>query len=466
MLEQAGIPGSDDWWLMRLGEKLGAGLPRMRKLTAYRDGDALLPDNAWDTGTRESYMRFMRRSRLHTVETIRDARTDRQRVLGFRTAAPADETGDLEAFKHWRGNRMGVQSRQFFNDTGDYGRAYILTIPGPDGPIWNVRNEWNTITEQNALRPWLTEAGITYGYDQINKAESLTLWRPGYYRRAYRLTEFPTLPQDGTPWYTGPGWTWREDRQITPWTLDALLQQNRTVDGFGVYEKHLDTVDRINEITLNALTLIVMQSFRQRGVKGNLPTHFPEGHPQAGHEIDYDEMFKAGPAALWMLPLGAEIWESASTDVTPVYSARKEELKTLMSNTRTPQDLFDGESNNQSAKGADISREPLIHAVQGMNEQAEVALTQAMSQSFLMTGDTTRASITDLEVIWGKIQPSSLAEKAEAAAKFKTGGATQAFIDEEVFEMTPAQMRQAAQDRLAEAFVTSLGQAGQAGGGD
>src|SRR5690606_10460198 len=111
---------SDDWWLVRLCNKLGEGLPRMGKLRSYRDGDALLPDNAWDAGSRESYRRFLRRARLHIVETLRDARTDRQGVVGFRTGAAGDELGDQVAWDNWTRNRMGIQSRQFFNDTADY----------------------------------------------------------------------------------------------------------------------------------------------------------------------------------------------------------------------------------------------------------------------------------------------------------------------------------------------------------
>lgn len=456
MLDLTSVSGTDDWWLARLCDKLGAGLPRMKRLTSYRDGDALLPENQWEAATRASYRRFLERSRLHVVETIRDARTDRQHVLGFRTGAANDENGDAVAWKQWKRNRMNLQIRSFFNDTGDYGRSYLLTTKTPTGPVWGIRNEWNTITEQNGLRPWLTDAGVTIGYDPAAEVETAILLRPGYYRIAGRRTSFPTLPNDGTEWSGGADWTWLTDRIITPETPDALIHQNRTIDGFGIYEKHLDTVDRVNEITLNGLTLIVMQSFRQRGVKGGLPEFYPEGHPQAGQEIDYDELFQAGPAALWMLPLNADIWESTPVDVTPIYTARREELKTLMSTTRTPQDLFDGESNNQSAKGADISREPLVFAVKSMNEQAEVPITETMAQTFALMGDTARANLDDLEIIWGKPQPTPLAEKAEASAKAKAGGATQAYIDEEIFEMSPAQRRKAEQDRIDEAFTAAI----------
>lgn len=461
MLLETSVPGSDDWWLMRLAHSLGDGLPRMGKITSYRDGNALLPENAWDVGTRESYMRFMKRSRLHVVETIRDARTNRQRVIGFRTGAEGDESGDLAAWKHWTRNRMKVQSRQFFNDTADFGSAYLLTMDAPEGPLWNVRNGWTTVTEPNGLRPWLTEAGITIGFDSIAQAEVIILHRPGYFRVAYRPTRVPTLPQDGQVWHPGTGWEWASGRIRTA-SADSLLQQNKTVDGFGVYEKHLDSVDRINEITLITLTLLVMQAFRQRGVKGNLPQYYPEGHPQAGEEINYDELFKAGPAALWLLPLGADVWESNPVDITPIYSYRRDELKTLMSATHTPQDIFDGESGNQSAMGSQISREPLIHAVQAMNDQAEVAIGQAMAQAFEMVGDQVRADVTEIEVMFGKISPATLAEKAEAVAKMG-GKPGQRYVNAEVLEMTPAQQRQDEQDRTTEMFQAAIAAAGAQG---
>jgi hypothetical protein len=210
-----------------------------------------------------------------------------------------------------------------------------------------------------------------------------------------------------------------------------------------------------------------MQAFRQRGVKGDLPTVYPEGHPNAGQKIDYDDLFKAGPAALWLIPSGAEIWESQFTDVTPIYNARKEEVKTLSSLTRTPQDMFDGESQNQSALGAQRSSEPLYYAVKAMNEQSEIALAQAQAIDFASQGDTVRADASQIEVMWQKIIPATMAEQAEAAPKFKAGGATQRYIDTEVFEMTPKEQKRAASDRVDDAFNAALAvPAPTAGAGD
>lgn len=457
MLTEVNVPDSDDWWLVRLANRLGEGLPRMKKLTTYRDGDALLPTDTWDSATSEQYWRFCRRSRLHVAETLRDARTDRQEVVAFRTSAQGDDNGDMVAQAIWDRSRMAMQSVPLFNDVGDFGRAYIITTPDARGKaLWQIENEWDTISEADPRFPWITRAAITVGYNAILRTEEITLFRPGYYRVAYRSTTVPTLPSDGTVWNVTSDWTWVSEPIRTGAIDDSLVIPLATPDGFGIYEKHLDTLDRINEITLNALTLIVMQSFRQRAVMADLDDTYPEDHPKAGEPIDYDEVFRTGPAALWTLPATAKMWESASTDVRPIYEARKDELKDLCTITRTPMSLFDSSNANQSALGSQISHQPLVNAVKRMNRVSGVSLAQAMSQSLQIEGELARSEFTQIQVEFAKVNPATLAEKAEAAPKFKAGGAPQAYIDAEVFEMTPQERQKAATDRAEDAFNQAL----------
>ena len=463
MLYEASIAGSDDWYLIRLCNKLGEGLPRMHRITQYRNGDALIPLDL-TAGERESYVRFMRRARLHVVETLRDARTNRQKVIGFRTAVAGDEAGDPEAWANWTGSRMPVKSRKHFNDKADYGRSYLLTVREANGrPVYQQRDGWDTVTIQQTTTDWLAEAGLTVGFDPILEAEVAILYRPGYYRMAYRRTSVPTLPRDGTVWYGTTDWTWAGDAIRTPWTPDCLLTVDATQDGYGIYEKHLDTVDRINEITLNALSIIVQQAFQQRAIEGRLPERYPEGHERAGESIDYEEMFKAGPAALWLLG-DAKIQQLAATDVRPVYEARKHEIEALASLTATPQYVFQGDSANQSGNSADLAREQVVAAVEAMNDESAGAFAQVQSLGFQARGDRVRADVTQIEVMFKKPNPASLPDRAKAAADAKKGGATQRWIDENAFEMTPGELRQAEQDRITEAFIDTI--SGGTGGND
>lgn len=452
MLTEVNVPGSDDEMLIRLLKAYGANLPRMFMLQQYVDGNAIIPDSA-TPAQQAGYQHFVKRSRLHVVETIRDARTARQSVLGFRTAAEDDDMGDEAAWSIFVRNEMGMQNEDLFNWCADFGAAHMITAEVDGFARWSTLNDWTGFAIADPERRWLNEAGVKVGFDPVLGGDTAILFRQGYYRLAMKKSDESTIPMNGSSWEPGDDWEWVGGPVKTK-TEKCLMQSYRTPDGFGIWEKHLDTIDRINEITLNALTIIVMQSFRQRAVKGDLPDVYPEDHPNAGEAVDYDKLFETGPAALWRLPTGSEIWESAAADVTPVYKARREELKTLCSLTRTPQDVFDSE--NQSALGTQVSREPLKFAVEGMNRRVDTLYRTNLGIAFEIEGDVTRADSTQIETIFGLVVPSTMAEKAEAAPKFKAGNAPQALIDEQVFEMTPMQRRRAEQDRSNEAFNSAL----------
>lgn len=474
MLENTSVAGSDDWWLMRLGRELGEGLPRLGKLRRYRDGDAMVPEQSHER-TRESYISFMRRQRLHTVETLRDARTTRQRVVGFRTAAAGDEQGDALAWEMWRRSNMIVGSREFLNDVADYGSAF-LTVTGSQTagtgsyagqyaePSIIPSNGWTTASAQLGTRPWLSEAAIQIGYDPVLGVETIILSRPGYTRTAFRRTPVPTLPSDGTPWYPDASWQWASDPIPLGFTADSNVVRLDGIDRMGIWEKHLDTVDRINEITLNMITLIVMQAYRQRALIGNLPEYYPEEHPQRGQRINYDDLFKSGPDALWLLPLDAKMWESAVTDITPISNARKEELKNLAAFSATPHYVLSPDNANQAAAGAALAREMLVFAVEAMNDRSATTFSESLALGFQAKRDPVRADASGIDTMWAELERASIAEKGAAAKDAKQGGATQRWIDEKVFGMTPAEQAQARLDRTEEAFRAALTSGANSGG--
>lgn len=478
MLEFTSIPGSDDWWLMRLAREYGAGLPRLGKLRRYRDGDAMVPWHAHERA-RQSFIDFARRMRLHTVETLRDARTTRQRVVGFRTAAAGDELGDALAWQMWRRSNMIVGGRDFLNDVADYGSAFLTTtgsLTSGTGkfagqfaePSIIPSNAWSVASSQLASRPWLTEAAITVGYDAVAQLETILLSRPGYVRIATRRTPVPTVPTDGTPWYPDSSWEWASEPLPLGFTADCNVVRLDGVDRMGVWEKHIDTIDRINEITYNTVSIIVMQAFRQRAIEtggeGGLPEFYPDEHELAGQRIDYNELFKSGPDALWLLPLGAKVWESSVTDVTPLTNARKEELKNLAAFSSTPHYVLSPDDANQAAAGASLAREMLVFAVESMNDRTATAFAHSLALGFQAKRDEVRADASQIDTIWGEIERASIGEKGTAAKDAKQGGATQRWIDENVFGMTPEEQAQAKLDRQAESFQAAIAAAALSAG--
>lgn len=455
MLTETSVPGTDDWWVMQLAADFGLELPRLHRLKTYSDGTNALPEET-DQAMRDAYRRFIHTSRLNLADTIVSTKVSRMRPLGFRTAAPGDLNGDAAAWATWKRSGLKVGARDFFRDAGIYGSAY-LTTTGPSRPTAGAEplvipsNGFSTVTRQNVLRPWLADAALQVGYDEINNVDLLTLFRPGYMRMAMRPAEKSSIPANGKRWSPGRGWMWVGDRVPLGYTAEVPVFKMSGPDGMGMFEKHLDTLDRITIGIRDRLTISAMQAFIQRGIEsGDLPDVYPDDHPQAGHRIDYNEVFKAGPAALWLLPAGAKMFEGKVTDITPLLMAARDDIKTLAGVSSTP--LFILSPENASAEGAKSGSEAFATSVEEWIDRADMPLALAQSAAFQAQGDAVRSVVGEIETIWALVDRSSLQEKSAAAASAKAGGMPQRMIDEKIWGLSPAEIAQARQDRSDEQF--------------
>jgi hypothetical protein len=467
MLEYAGTPGSDDWLLLDLATEMGANFRRLGNLRRYRNGDAPVPDEA-TPAMRAAYVKFVKMSRLNMCELIVGSKVNRQKVNGFRTTQVGDDLGDTEASRTWDRSRMKVGSRTLFSDAGHYGSSFI-TVHGPEGegnidrslfePVMVTSDPWKTWTRAHPLRWWETEYAIDVSHDPIAQVDRIILYGPGWATRAQRpaLTK-STIPSDGQLWRPNTDWEWLGPRIILGWTGENPVTRYQTLTGLGIYEPHLDTVDRINDGIKQRVTLTAMQAFKQRALEGNLPTHYPADYDDAelaGTPVDYDAVFEAGPAALWRLPEGVKIWESTVTDIRPLLEANSDDKKDLASVTGTPLYILSPDAASGSAEGATTLKETAIFSVEEMNDLAEVAIAQAMAQTFQAKGDLVRGKAESIGVIWGSVDRMSVSEAMQAMSQ---GGrkVTQRYADQTILGLTPGQMRQAEADRENEALLQGI----------
>jgi hypothetical protein len=463
LLSQTTVAGSDDWWLMRLATEYGQRLPRLYMLRSYHEGENSLPDE-WDAGMREAYRRFLHLSRLNMAELIVGARVDRMKPLGFRTAAPGDDTGDRLARAHWQRSQLDVGVQDFFTDAGIYGEAY-LTVTGPQRPTADaqpliVRSDgWSTITAQYSDRDWLAEAALNVGYDAVLGVEILTLFRPGYMRQAFRAVRTPTIPTNGSRWLPGRGWSWATDPIPLGYTDQVPVFAGRGRGGKGMFERHLDSLNRLSQRIRDQLTITAMQAFRQRALDGDLPEYYPADHPRAGEKVNYDEIFKAGPAAMWRLPKDAKMWESAVTDITPVGTAIKDDVRHLAGVSRTALYILSPDAANGSAEGASLARESMVFSTEDWMGRMDRALHQALATCFLATGDSVRAQAGEIQTIWASPERASATERANAFSQVKGKLSTQ-MAQELVLQLTPDQIERDRQYRDQEAFETPLASTG------
>jgi hypothetical protein len=447
---------------MRLAAEYGKGLPRLKRLDGYRDGTSAVPVMA--TGEmREAYRQFVSRCRLNMAELISTSRTNRMRPIGFRTAAPGDKNGDAAAMRTWKRSNMKVGARDWFGYMADYGVGY-LTVTGPQTPsaaaepIMIPSSPWTTITSQYAARPWVSEAALQVGHDAIAGRDMMTLSRDGYMRIAVRAARASTFPTNGSRWNPGRDWEWLTDRIPLGYTDDTTVVQLAMKDGKAVYEDHTDHLDRINGTILDRCTIIAMQAFRQRAIEGDLPQFYPDDFADEslrGERIDYNSLFQAGPAALWMLPAGAKVWESTTTDITPVLTAEERDIRHLAAVTSTPLYVLSPDAAAGSAAGAGLAKEMNVSATEDMMDRAEGAIALAHSKAFRGMADPVRAEVGEIETIWATLDSSQWLQKAQAGQAAKDT-MPRRMIWEKVYGLSPAEIEQAEQDASDESLLEAV----------
>ncbi|WP_230671027.1 hypothetical protein [Rathayibacter sp. Leaf248] len=459
MLPESSVPGSDDWVVQRLATKWGRGLPRLGKLRSYRDGTVMVPVFA-SGPVREAYLAFVNRCRLNLAELIASSRTNRLRPLGFRTAVAGDKNGDALAMVPWDRSNMTVGFRDLASAVADYGEAFV-TVAGPDvptvdGEVFFLGSDgWSTVTEQYRARPWITESAATFGHDPVMGVDIITLYRRGYMRLLTRRAKVSSFPTDGTPWSPGSGWSWAGDPILLAYTQDTPIVRVAARDGKGAFEPHLDTLDRINGTILDRTTIIAMQAFRQRAIEGDLPEFYPDDYEDEalrGTRIDYNSIFKAGPAALWRIPAGAKVWESATTDITPVLTAEDRDIRHLAAVSATPLYVLAPDASAGSAEGASLARETNIFAVEELADRFAGAFALVHALAFRAIGDDVRSDAARIKTIWAGFERASWTERSSAASQAKDT-MPKRMIREKIYQLTPDEIEQAQQDDSDEAFL-------------
>ncbi|UOR02071.1 hypothetical protein MUN77_01685 [Leucobacter allii] len=458
MLTEASVPGTDDWFLVEIATAMGEDFERLKLLDSYDDGTFVVPVEA-DPSAVEAYLRMAKKARLTFGATIVDQKVSRMNPRGFRTAAEDDVNGDREAVRLMRMNQFKSQFKKMQRWKTLYGQAFFLVgLDELNVPFLTARSPWTVGVKMNANRDWVTDAAVIIGRDDALELDLLTLVRPGYMRIATKPAKQTTIPTDGSKWTPGLDWDWSAATAVT-WTDHVPVVPFTNPGRIGEFERHLDSLDRITEDILERLTITSMQAFRQRAMETGdqgLPEYYPGDHPTNPNErIDYDEIYKAGPAALWLLPKGAKIWESSPVDMSALTLAEKKDLEHLAGISGTPLYAFSQDVQG-SAEGARLQRETIRAKVLDARELDGESLAQTMGILFQAYGDQARADPAEITTMWGQIEYVSKADVAPAAASAKQSGMSQRGINEHIYEMTPEELELEATNLRDEQFQNSL----------
>lgn len=373
-------------------------------LERYYEGDAPLPEGA--EGQSKAFRKFQRKARLNLAQLAVAAVRERMIINGFRTGAEDDENGDQIARRLWKANNLDVGAADLHTNLLVFGDAYAMVGPANEAgyPVVTIEDPRQVYAKTSAVDPRVvTEAVKLFTEDGYHYA---------YFYYPERIEVF-TKPAT-MPIYQADNYDWAENLSSDNPLGQVPVVKFRNADGMGEFEPYLDIMDRVNHMILQRLVIATTQAFRQRVIKGDLPTH-----DQDGNEIDYNGLFESGAGSLWMIPENADVTELAQADIQGILQAVRADIQDFAAVTRTPMHYLSPENANGSAEGASLAREGLVFKTEDRIARVTSGWSRVMSLMFTWLGDDTRANLLDLEPIWKPAERYSLAERADANSKFQ-----------------------------------------------
>ncbi len=207
------VPGSPDWWLVRLLNRLQsrrAGIARWTDYYAGKQPLAFASEKFRDA--------FGDRFPVFTsnfCSLVVDGTAERLEVAGFRFA---DKGGDKDVWELWQANEMDAASQLAHQEALIKGAAYALVEPVVEGfPVITIEDAAEAIVEVDPRRPRNRLAGLKAWTDSDGHLQ-VYLYLPDFIFK-YR-SERPTTQ----PAY---GWPPRGATELTPlgeWTSVQVAQ--------------------------------------------------------------------------------------------------------------------------------------------------------------------------------------------------------------------------------------------------
>lgn len=375
-------------------------------LERYYEGNAPLPEGA--EGASSAYRKFQKKARTNLAQLAVAATRERMIIDGFRTGADGDENGDTLARRLWKANNLDVGSADLHNMMLTFGEAYAIVGP-PNAfgiPVVTIEDPRQVEAKTDPMDPRVVTEAVKMWSDHRQGVDYAYFYYPD-------RTEVFTREM-AKDLFSPDNWFYREDLSSLNPLGEIPVVKFRNIDGDGEFQPFLDILDRINHMILQRLVIATTQAFKQKWISGDMPTH-----DQEGNEIDYNGIFTPSAGALWMLPEGASLNESAQTDLSGILQAVRADIQDFAALTRTPMHYLSPDGANQSAEGASLAREGLVFKAEDRMARVTSSWSKVMSLMFKWIGDDVRANLLDLEPIWKPAERYSLAERADANSKFQ-----------------------------------------------
>lgn len=441
IIDGASSDDDDAYVITSLAQEWGSRLLDIAELKLFKDGKEMVDESSVPQGVDPNAAPVYRLMRqlgvVNLARRISESVTDRQQPNGFRKVEDSSlKDTDADQMAKQCGLPF-ILRRHLLPDKGDYGCSFAIVGKGQGSRYIKALSPWEAWMSDN------DDAAIMYSHDDKQGVETLTLFRierddDGFAKRVYsrvasresgRTVVDPSNDSDlsdfinqGKAWSPGTNWKWDDgkgDEYDYALECESLpIVRLSTVDGQGLFEPYLPMLKRIDREVFDRLCITMMQAFRQRAIEGDLPQTYTEEDPdvinglaEVGDPIDYSKRFAMGPAALWQLPDGVDIWESQTTDTSGLQNIIISDVKQLAAVSGIPLDILSPDVQG-SANGAELKRETLKFKVQTMNDLDAEPIVRMIRMALVLNGSN--ASQSEFEMVWKPMDTTSSLEQAQA----------------------------------------------------
>lgn len=474
MIDDVDTPGSDGWWLAKLYNERNAYGPRLprerdpRRMTHmrrskrldtlwdYRLGRVSLP--GWSRQHEDDVCEFLGYSRTAYAGLVVEAMLDRIGLVGLRTVADQDADGD-DTFR-----RVLLERGPWLKDALDFmlsmSLGWVMVTQSADGHAIVTAEDPRDITAAfDPIDPLSVSAALKVYRDDAAREHVAHLYLadddsgPARVRVARRRSG-GTL---GAGFGASP-WSWDDDASgplpepMREFGVPLVPLRNRL--DVGEFEPHLDLIDRITDNIANRLWIAKVQAYKQRALvpDANAP-ELPDKDPETGEKVDLDSLFESAPDAMWELPPGYKLWESAPLDMTPILLGIRDDVKELSAATRTPLSMFTPDAATGSAEGASLMREGITYKAEDRIARIAPAVSKIGRMILAAEG---RDAAGEVQPMWAPVERLSMSQRAEAVRAAKESGMPFELILTEVWQMDPATAKRAMDKRFDDALMSAV----------
>jgi hypothetical protein len=449
-------------WLNVLTRRVDFGWVRIELLRSYVDGNAPLPEMG--SNTREAWQKFQRESRTNWGALIVESVVNRLIPNGITVAGENDSKLARQAQAIWTRNRMNSVFREWVRYGLTFRQSYLTVWKDDDGKSLITADSPESMgVSVNPLQPWRVRAAVRWWRDLDMQEDQAIVWgttSSQKFKRTLLSLNAPTNPPNNMMYYLPVRllgeWYGIGEPNVTNQLPPVVVYNNPIF--CGEFETHIDLINRINREILERLTTSAIQAFRQRAMKGGLPTH-----DSKGNVIDWGVIFEPAPGAIWDLPEGIDIWESQPTDITPMLGACKDDIRQLSAMTSTPFPVLMPDNANQTAEGADAARDAHIFKCGERLAEAKAGIEACLTLALKTEGaDLSPDKGSDqtedkrVEVLFKPVDRVTIAEMYAAAQAASAAGESWPSIARNILGYSPEQIAQDALDKLNEAMRAAM----------